>query len=76
MSLLSDLEALLAKYAAPLLTYVYSVLGLVVADASKVANLSLGQGAGVAGIVAGVHAVHHVANGLGCGPQDAASKNA
>jgi hypothetical protein len=64
MTLLSDLEALLSKYAAPLMSYVYSALGLTVANASGATSVSLGQGAGIAGIVAGVHAAHHVAGSL------------
>jgi hypothetical protein len=64
MSLLSDAEGLLSKYAGPVLTYVYSLVGLQGANAFGLLGNSVGTAAVASFIPAGVHLVHDVANDL------------
>lgn len=64
MNLLTDLGALVSKYAAPLMTYVYSFAGLTAANATGNLSVGLSSGAVAALFPAAVHLAHDIANDI------------
>lgn len=64
MNVLSDLGSLVSKYAGPVLTYVYTMVGLQGANAVGLLPNSLGTASLAAFLPAGVHLAHDVANDI------------